>query len=903
MLTNRPGFNVFGTSDAGCNSRRCLERESLGKAAQADRSFIHVRPVQGLFFRALRGRPQNRPAKNGKRSMRRQHAIGRFASPAACLPVVWTLLVSAVIGFGPLGERGAAAATLYDPTVPVNNLPDQQGWHHGYFSPDFVVDATTGVSGGLLRMNSTADLDDYAGYFSYNPLNLAAPALPLSLDRTPGFTLTFRARIAAEDHSGNPNRGGFSFLVVTDNNTKALELAFHADRIFSYDSAFLPDQVAPRATDVMTRYDLTVVGDNWSLSADSAPILSGPLVDYTGFPGLLVPIINVLIDPYERPHTIFFGDDTTSAGADVFLGEIALEPVPEPASVVLVAGLALSAGLVLLNRTAKNRKRSKPGLRAIGRFAAPATAFAIVWNYFGRRRRGVQINSRVLARCLLVATALGLAEPLVASAADQPGGVESRATSAVADQKFTGPWNLAALKEPPKAEWGEKKGLVQQVYYQGEPWRGRPTRVFAYYGRPEEGQGPFPGNGPFPAMVLVHGGGGTAFAEWVELWVKRGYAALAMDLGGCGPDKQRLPDGGPAQDHPAKFRAFQSDEEARELWSYHAVAAVIRGHSLLCSRPEVDPRRIAVTGISWGGYLTCIVAGLDDRFRAAVPVYGCGFLTENSTWLGEFGKLGPEQTARWAAFYDPSRYLPQVRCPIFFVNGTNDFAYPPDSYKKSVEAVPGDKLVRIEVNMPHGHQQGWAPKEIGWFVDSVLLGGDPLAKLGPIETAGDTVRAAIESKVRVVSGQLHYTSDSGPWQKRKWQSVAAAVSQGRVEAPLPTARPLVYFLSVADERGATVSTIQAELPQPPQAKEANKVTQDLIRAIDSALAKRWDESHGIVQRYEDDATASWIHAVLHKIEGDMGNSRYWYRRAGKMECVDREPYAELGDIRKQLAGE
>lgn len=826
MVTKRPGLNFAATSNAGCASLQKFGQGPFGNGADAAGEGIRRRPGLGWFPRALSA----------------------------------FVLAAAMLGLGPLGERGpaAAATTLYDPAVPINNLPDQQGWYYGYFSPDLIVDATTGVSGGLLRMNSTADLDDYAGYFSYNPLNLAAPALPLSLDRTPGFTLTFHARIAAEDHSGNPNRGGFSFLIVTDDNTKALELAFHTDRIFSYDSGFLPDQIALRATDVMTRYDLTVIGDNWSLAADSAPILSGPLVDYTSFPGLLVPIINVLIDPYERPHTIFFGDDTTSAGADVYLGEITFEPVPEPASVALVASLALSAGIVLL----------------------------------GRKRPDKGIKHRAITYCLLIATA--------AAAALSP---SAEPSAAVAGERFTGPWNLAALKEPPKAEWGEKKGVVQQVFYQGEPWRGRPTRVFAYFGRPEASQGPAPSNGPFPAMVLVHGGGGTAFAEWVELWVKRGYAALAMDLGGCGPDKQRLPDGGPAQDHPTKFRPFQTDDEARELWSYHAVAAVIRGHSLLRSRPEVDPQRIGITGISWGGYLTCIVAGLDDRFRAAVPVYGCGFLNENSTWLGEFRKLGPEQTARWVAFYDPSRYLPQVRCPIFFVNGTNDFAYPLDSYKKSVEAVPSDKLVRIEVNMPHGHQQGWAPKEIGLFVDSVLLGADPLPKLGPIETVGDTVRAAIESKVPVVSGQLHYTTDSGPWQKRGWQSVAATIAQGRVEARLPTARPLVYFLSVADERGATVTTIQAELPQPPQAKEANKVTQDLINAIDLALAKRWNESHSIVQKYEDDTTASWIHAVLHKIEGDMGNSRYWYRRAGKMESVDREPYAELRDIRKQLAGD
>jgi dienelactone hydrolase len=38
----------------------------------------------------------------------------------------------------------------------------------------------------------------------------------------------------------------------------------------------------------------------------------------------------------------------------------------------------------------------------------------------------------------------------------------------------------------------------------------------------------------FPGIVLVHGGGGAAFAKWAELWAKRGYAGIAMDLAGCG---------------------------------------------------------------------------------------------------------------------------------------------------------------------------------------------------------------------------------------------------------------------------------------------------------------------------------------------------------------------------------
>jgi hypothetical protein len=69
-----------------------------------------------------------------------------------------------------------------------------------------------------------------------------------------------------------------------------------------------------------------------------------------------------------------------------------------------------------------------------------------------------------------------------------------------------------------------------------------------------------------------------------------------------------------------------------------------------------------------------------------------------------------------------------------------------------------------------------------------------------------------------------------------------------------------------------------------------------------ALGNQWDEAHRIVQQHEAGRTAAWIHAVLHKIEGDMENSRYWYRRAGKLECVDREPLSELRTIQTTSAG-
>ena len=63
------------------------------------------------------------------------------------------------------------------------------------------------------------------------------------------------------------------------------------------------------------------------------------------------------------------------------------------------------------------------------------------------------------------------------------------ATTSGADQEagtFTGPWDLAALRQVPKVTVVDQGKTVASLYYEGEPYRGRPTRVFAYLARPEK---------------------------------------------------------------------------------------------------------------------------------------------------------------------------------------------------------------------------------------------------------------------------------------------------------------------------------------------------------------------------------------------------------------------------------
>jgi dienelactone hydrolase len=388
-----------------------------------------------------------------------------------------------------------------------------------------------------------------------------------------------------------------------------------------------------------------------------------------------------------------------------------------------------------------------------------------------------------------------------------------------------GPWNLTALKENvPALKWLRRDQPVHSLTYAGEKYQGHDTEVFAFYASPIT-LGDAKAGAKFPGVVLIHGGGGTAFAEWVHLWAKRGYAAIAMDLSGSRPPdpvfdpksgvvvghqsdsklRTRLPNGGPNHGHPEKFDSIGGDTS--DDWPFHAAASVIRAHTLLRSFPEVDADHTAVTGISWGGYTTCLVASLDNRFKAAVPVYGCGFLHEGeSVQKPSIDKLG-DRKAGWVREYDPGSLLPRCHVPILFVNGTNDVHYVLDSYMKSYNAVPGEKQMRIQINMPHGHPPGWAPQEIGLFIDSKCRAGKPLPVPGKPVIKGDQVVLACASVTALKNAALNYTTDTGLRSKRKWTSVPATITGSSIAAPKPPAEANTWFITVTDERDAMVSTV------------------------------------------------------------------------------------------------
>ena len=301
-----------------------------------------------------------------------------------------------------------------------------------------------------------------------------------------------------------------------------------------------------------------------------------------------------------------------------------------------------------------------------------------------------------------------------------------------------------------------------------------------------------------PGAVLVHGGGATALADWVALWVKRGYAAISMDTCGCVPCGSPNPyfhpwprhaDGGP----PGWGKLELAMEPVEEQWMYHALGAVILGHSLLRSFPQVDATRIGVTGISWGGVLTLLAAGYDPRFAFAIPVYGTGFLNFPESALA-YGnpQVTEEQRQRWFELFDPARILEKISLPCFMLNGTNDLSFPLGSFWKTAAANPAQTRMLVPLESPHNHTVSWQ-EETQWLFAEKVLKGQPL----PVIT--DCVRRDDMLRCRVSGGDFKraavcWSCGSGFWSGRKWRQTSATLSQDNtISCPLPRNTTAAYF--------------------------------------------------------------------------------------------------------------
>jgi dienelactone hydrolase/membrane-bound inhibitor of C-type lysozyme len=361
----------------------------------------------------------------------------------------------------------------------------------------------------------------------------------------------------------------------------------------------------------------------------------------------------------------------------------------------------------------------------------------------------------------------------------------------------------------------KKYANIQGLFFDGLPYDGRKTKVFCWLGIPETAGK----TNKVPAVVLVHGGGGTIFPEWIKKWTDRGYAAISVGLEGQLPG-EKVSDTEPfwprnENSGPWRKGFFQdADEEINNQWFYHAVADVILANSLLRSLPEIDPGKIGITGISWGGIITNVVAGIDHRFAFAIPVYGCGFLQETPTYVKQIRTLSGKKTAFYLDNWEPSLYVPLHSMPVLFVNGTNDCHFTMNSFTKTWETSSAEKHLLVLHQMAHGHAPGWNPLEIYEFADYVTGSRDQYPEIQITVSENSKIHGKVKGSL--TEAFCYYTTDTADWQCKNYQWMVNQVEVNREKGTIKTTVPdnaLYFFVNVVSADGLTVSSPMQRIGQ------------------------------------------------------------------------------------------
>ena len=348
---------------------------------------------------------------------------------------------------------------------------------------------------------------------------------------------------------------------------------------------------------------------------------------------------------------------------------------------------------------------------------------------------------------------------------------------------------------------------VKAIWLDGVNLGKKATKVFAYVGFPEGASA----DKKVPAVVLQHGGGGYAYPNWVKMWNERGYAAIAVGNTGYYPARQGITDfygasswtrSVPKDVLAADPRVMPPDNDGMcsstgsvdRMWMYHAVAQTILANSLLRADPRVDPEKVGLTGISWGGVIVSVAVGYDPRLAFAIPVYGSGYLNEAHSWMKDnFNSAGTRE------LWEPSLKLKDVKTPVLWLCWADDNCFSLNSNGKSCLDTKGSVLSVIQ-NWSHGHIEGWSRPEIYRFADSAVKGGEPLATFKTLPGSGRDISLRVtlpadasEVKARVCyidaplsyspNGRLHI--DGQNTIDQEWHYVDCDVKGDTVSARLP----------------------------------------------------------------------------------------------------------------------
>jgi len=260
------------------------------------------------------------------------------------------------------------------------------------------------------------------------------------------------------------------------------------------------------------------------------------------------------------------------------------------------------------------------------------------------------------------------------------------------------------------ASYPARQIAVYDVRYTG--WNG--ARIAGWYIQPA-------GAGPFPGLVIYHGYSGSRAQPHNHFaWAAQGYAVLAVDTRGQSGESTD-----PTVYSTGHVKGWMTAGilDPEEYYYRGAYIDCVRALDVLATRPEVDMKRVGVTGGSQGGGLSLAVAALDPRPVAAMAdiPYLCHYeravdMAALMPYLeiSDYLKIYPQrerQAFRTLSYFDNMNLAPRTRCNMLMSVGLQDDCCPPSTIFAAYNHLTCNK--ELTVYRYHKHEDipaHWAVK-------------------------------------------------------------------------------------------------------------------------------------------------------------------------------------------------
>jgi cephalosporin-C deacetylase len=250
---------------------------------------------------------------------------------------------------------------------------------------------------------------------------------------------------------------------------------------------------------------------------------------------------------------------------------------------------------------------------------------------------------------------------------------------------------------------------VSRISYDG--WRGARIGGFFLARR---------GARQLPTLVFYHGYSGNKGQVFDYLaWALQGYAVITVDVRGQSGDSS---DPGNYPGGHVSGWMTQGILSAESYYYRGAYVDCVRALDLAVSRPEVDPDRIGVLGISQGGGLSLAVAALDPRPKLSMPEvpFLCHFaraleVTNQNPYqeIALYCNRYPdrqEAVFRTLSYVDNLCLAERIRCPVLMTVGLQDMICPPSTIFAVYNRIPSS-IKEIQV-YPFGAHEGFPTHQV-----------------------------------------------------------------------------------------------------------------------------------------------------------------------------------------------